>query len=504
MITSLRRHRAGRAIAAVVLGAALSAMTFAAAAPASADALDDGQWWRKAMGVDELHRSGTGKGITVALIDGPIDSSVPELRGRVKSSRTECLARDGKLHSATMKSVDADHATSMASLIVGSGKGTASGGRGIAGIAPDATLLHYAAVYNDSLPGTRKKLDCSLRSAGVGEASRAVTRALRQAVKDGAKVISISLTVSYNDEFIPALLEAYRAGVIVVASTNNETREVYWPGSGNGVVTVTHVDAAGNLDDSAMRQSQQVDFTAPGVKIATGSWTPSGWRSDGISDGSSQATAITAGGLAAVWSAHPTATANQVLQAEKDAIGMRAVDGKYRTWFRRIGDNLPKATGKTESYGFGIASPADAVKLDVESLPDTNPMINVKGINDPTAEQIAAATGGASASATPASPSSSPSTSATTSNASGASSREPESMSTPTPWIVAGVMALGLLAGLVLFLRRSRQPSGVLSESQSPDTSQAHDTQNTQNTHNTSAAADGVAATTKEHSHREN
>ena len=88
-------HRAGRGVAAAVLGAAVAATLFVAAPLASADALDDGQWWRTAMGVDELNRSGAGKGVTVALIDGPIDSSVPELKGRVASSTTECLAPGG-------------------------------------------------------------------------------------------------------------------------------------------------------------------------------------------------------------------------------------------------------------------------------------------------------------------------------------------------------------------------------------------------------------------------
>lgn len=502
MITSaLARHRAGRGLAAAVLGGVLAVTVCAAAAPASADSLDDGGWWRTSLGVDELQRSGTGKGVTVALIDGPIDSSVPELRGRVASSTTECLAQGGGFEPATIKGVAADHATSMASLIVGSGKGTAPGGRGVAGIAPDATLRHYAVGYRTK--AEPDKIRCGLRSAGLNNGSEAIARAIQQAVKDGAKVISISLSSGFDDHFIPALLDAYRAGAIIVASTNNETREVFWPGSGNGVVTVTHVDANGNLDNSAVRNSTAVDFAAPGTKVAAGRWTPSGWKSDVLSDGSSQATAITAGGLAAVWSAHPDATGNQVLQAAKDAIGIHVKNGKYVTWFRRVGENLPKATGKTQSYGFGIMSPADAVKLPVESLPDTNPMINEKGVSMPTAEEISTATGAASTATPSGASSGSPSVSTgpsptTAPEASKPSTEAKESSSSMVPWLLGGAILLAGLAAVAFFLRRARQAPQLASGDQARTPAQTHDD------NDNPAAADGAAATTKERSDGQN
>ncbi|KGN35017.1 hypothetical protein N802_01325 [Knoellia sinensis KCTC 19936] len=477
------------ATAAATVGLCALVLSSIAAIPsASAASLDEGQWWRAAMGVDELHRSGTGKGITVAVIDGPIDSSVPELRGKVVSSTTECVARDGSVHDSDKGSTDSSHATSMAALIAGSGRGTAPGGRGIAGIAPDARIRHYAIMFESSYrPG---KSGCGLEYEDVDVGGKATARALQQAVKDGAKVISMSVSVDFDEALIPALLDAYRAGAIVVASTNNEKRQVFWPGLGNGVVTVTHVDAKGNLDTSAVRKSSEVDFAAPGSKVTTGLWTPGGWRSDIIMDGSSQATAITAGGLAAMWSAHPTATGNQVLQAAKDSIGMREKDGKYLTWFRRIGTNLPKATGKTESYGFGIFDPADAVKLDVSSLPDVNPMVDTEGDGDPTAEQIATATGKAvTESASPA-PSTSGSSVDASPNPAGEAADDTDeaggSESSLLPWLAVGaVVVLALVAGL-FFLRRR------------------HGVTRPQRPHHTSeptTAADHSAVTTKEASH---
>lgn len=487
-----RRARPSRPTGTFATTCAAVAAAVVVAPVAAADGLDDGQWWRAAMGVEELNASGSGKGITVAVIDGPIDPSVPELRGRVASSWTECLDPDGGTEQATVSGPAADHATKMASLVVGSGRGTASGGRGVAGIAPEATLRHYAVTFPS--PSDPDKLVCGLRDPSINVVGEATARAISRAVRDGADVISISLRTDYHSAYAGALLDAYRAGAIVVAATDNETRNVYWPALGNGVVTVTHVDSAGNLDTSAVRGSSLVDFAAPGSKVAGGAWTPSGWRSDVVQDGASQATAIAAGGLAAMWSAHPSATGNQVLQAAKDAIGMRAKDGKFFTWFRRVGANLPEATGKTESYGYGIFAPADAVKLDLEGLPTTNPMVADRAVAEPTAAEIAAVTPAAAPPATPAatgtaSPSSA-SSGATAASAETAEREAQEESSSPWPWVGLGALALVLaLLGLVMARRRSGRSPAAPAGTQTADT------------HDPKAAADGAAATTKEHSH---
>ncbi|MFW5471917.1 S8 family peptidase [Knoellia sp. CPCC 206450] len=500
----LRRALAAAAVSTVAAVALVGVPT------AHADPLDDGQWWRTAMGVDELNRTGAGQGVTVAVIDGPIDAGVPELRGRVASSTTECLTKTGGPQSAGAKGRAADHATSMASLVVGSGKGTAAGGRGIAGIAPRATVRHYAVLFADTTDGGRD--GCRLDVSGLDQSGRATARAIRQAVKDGARVLSISLSVDYDSELVGALLDAYKAGAIVVGTTNNDTKNVFWPGIGNGVVTVTHVDAKGNLDSSALRKSPMLDFAAPGSKVASGGSGSSGWRSDVIADGASQATAITAGGLAAIWSAHPDATGNQVLQAARQAVGIRAKDGKYFTWFRRVGSNLPVPTGKTESYGFGIFAPADAVKLDVTSLPNTNPMVADKGVVEPTAEQIAQATAGTAnaspSTSTTASPSASPSTSgaeaapATSDDTGG--DEEDTGEGSAFVWLAAAVV-LAALVPLALLLRRraggaAPARGGDGHESGAHGIHDTHGIQDTHGTHDRTAATDGVAATTKEHS----
>lgn len=469
---SLSRRSAAASTAAAGLACV---MALASAPAASADSLDDGAWWRSAMGIDELAAAGgTGKGITVAIIDTPLNAKVPELAGQVKKSSTECVIARGKKRSSTSTGAEAEHATQVASLIAGTGKGTV-GGKGVRGIAPEATLLHYAVLYPD--PKGTDKVFCGLDVPITNDTPAAVVAAIRQAVADGAKVINLSLTTEFTPEYGEALLDAYRAGAIVVGATRNEEKDVRWPAIGNGVVTVTHIDRLGKFDETSTRHDDLVDFTAPGVKVGAGKIVNGVWRSEGQVNGSSYATALTSGGLAALWSAHPKASANQILQVAKQNVGMTVKDGKAFTSFRRVGENLPKATGKTQSYGWGIFDPADAVSVDPATMPDESPMVEDRSGSLPTAEEIralaaggaaggsagtspspsAAASTPASSAASPASPSNTSTTSATTADPSAAPSPSPTDSGSRT-WLIAAIAAVVLLglAGAVVTAMRGR------------------------------------------------
>lgn len=438
------RGYAALGVAALVTGSLVGAPS------ALADDLGDGAWWRTFMGITELAaKGGTGQGIKVAIIDTPINAKVPELSGKIAKTSTECVAQRGTKRSSTATGAEAEHATQVASLIAGSGKGTV-GGKGVLGIAPEATLLHYAVLYPD--PSGSEKVFCGLDNPNTNDTPEAVVAAIRQALADGAKIINLSITTEFTSSYGDALLEAYRAGAIVVGATRNEEKDVRWPAIGNGVVTVTHVDRQGKFDETSTRHDALVDFTAPGVDVGTGRIVNGQWHSEGQADGSSYATALTSGGLAALWSAHPQASANQILQAAKTYVGMTVKDGKAYTSFRRVGANLPKATGKTQSYGWGIFDPADAVAVDPATLPDENPMVedspsalpksaDIRALEAGTANPGPAASG-AAPSATTSAPASSPT--ATSANTPSQTAEQGSNL----PWLLAGLGALVVL-GLI-------------------------------------------------------
>ena len=227
----------------------------------------------------------------------------------------------------------------MAALIAGTGRGNADGGDGIRGIAPDARLLHYAVSYPD--PADADETTCAITGPGYDEVADGVVASIRQAVADGARIINLSLAGGYDADYAPALLEAYRAGVILVAGTSNTRRDVLWPANGNGVVAVNPVDRDGLVYDDSVTDAANIGLTAPGEGVNSFGWDGGAWHSDYRSDGSSNATALVSGGLAAMWSAHPDATANQVLQAAKAGVGLRRTADGVQTWFRRDGEDLP-------------------------------------------------------------------------------------------------------------------------------------------------------------------
>ncbi len=342
-----RRLAPGLVAAAVVPGVVVPAQALAASAGApaaattlSADGFGPGGWWWDAMGVDELQRAGTGKGVTVAVIDTPIDPDVPELAGKVARSSSPCLADGGGTMSPRSSGREAEHGTTMAAIIAGTGKGSGPGGTGIRGIAPDATLLHYAVSYPN--PDREGDLACGISGPGYDELAKGVVASIRAAVAEGADIINLSVVSDYDAAYGPALLEAYRAGTVVVAGTDNAGRGVMWPALGNGVVVVNPVDQQGRVYAQSVTDAPQIGFTAPGKAVNALGVEDGRWSSDLLADGSSNATALVSGGLAAMWSAHRDATANQLLQAAKAGVGLRKSAAGVETWFRREGADLPR------------------------------------------------------------------------------------------------------------------------------------------------------------------
>ncbi|MBM6404229.1 S8 family serine peptidase [Phycicoccus sp. CSK15P-2] len=459
-----RRGRLASAVLVTAVGGLVVAPSGALGRPPATAVTADrpGEWWRSAMGVDELAEAGTGGGKTVAVIDGPIDPDVPELRGKVDSTESLCLDLDGdglseKKRSSVVKGPEAEHATSMAAMIVGAGRGTGPGGTGIRGIAPDARIRHYAVIYDDDTKtdGT----SCGVTFPREDEVRKAVGQAISKAALDGADVISVSLTSGYSQQTVDGLLTAYRQGAVVVASTGNERGKITWPGVGNGVVLVNPVGENGRLPDFAAGAGRSVGTAAPGEDIMAGVYDSSGWHSERLGSGSSISTAIVSGGIAAMWSAHPDATAGQVLQAVRQAPGLRekTAGSGYETWFRREGEDLPQVRTRNASYGWGIFDPADAVRLDLGTLPRDNPFVRTDNPTDePAADDIAQAMGLAASASTSGDATASPGPTTARGPEDTAAASSDESGPRALPWVLGTLVLVVLAAGGGLALRSRR------------------------------------------------
>ncbi|HKN97106.1 MAG TPA: S8 family serine peptidase [Pseudonocardiaceae bacterium] len=289
-----------RLVAAGLAAALLGTATPAVAAPGPPG---HQEWWFDTWHVQHLWAEGArGQGIVIGEIDTGVQAGLPALAGRVLSG-TDLGPGGGD----GRRDRDVDpfgHGTAMASLMVAH-----DGPFGILGLAPDARVLPVAV----PIPGTTDD--------GTGGAALGLGDAIRFAADHGAKIISMSLggsTAGDADHLScpadeqAAIDHALSRGAIVVAAGGNSGESgntIEEPAVCLGVVSVGAVDSAGRVPPWSSRHAY-LTVTAPGVNV------PTVGRDRGsafFGDGTSQATAITAAGLAVIWSKYPKLTNRQVV-----------------------------------------------------------------------------------------------------------------------------------------------------------------------------------------------
>ena len=336
--------RAARALTAVLSATVLAAGALALTpAPARADDVITTQEYFSYYHLDTARAKGyTGKGVTIALIDGTVDTSAPELKGANIVNKSTCTPDS----SPGAK----QHATLMASLLVAPNYG----------VAPDATLFtYYASESSDPSSGT-----CTVG----GEELDSVANHINQAIDDGAQIISYSRSSSdHRDSVKWAIARAMNQGVIVVAAIgNNKTDEndtglQWW----SGVVGVSAITSDGAF----------ADYSSWGNGVTTaalgGPVTTRGYKTEGHVEttGTSVATPIAAGMLALARQKWPDATANQILQV-----------------LTHTGLNPNHEWNKYT--GYGAISISDLVNTDPSQYPDENPLAQKQGGSSPTAQEV--------------------------------------------------------------------------------------------------------------------
>ncbi|WP_448629200.1 S8 family peptidase [Cellulomonas soli] len=350
---------------------------------ADEDLSDEGLWYYTATGIEQIHQTTTGEGITVAVIDSPINPAAPELQGAdvTVTEPSYCYGEDGQPAPATATDESGLHGTSMTSLIVGSGVG-ANGQRGVQGLAPGAAVHFYSKGFEDD---TCFPPPLSRNSA------------LRQAVDDGADIVSMSFgsTTVVSDMSEEDVAYALAHGVILVASLpNDDPGFPTYPNAFNGVVGVAAGTPEGGLRLPELTDDT-VDVIAPGVQLRV--LTPSDdWTVYVKRDGTSGATAYTAGALALVWSAYPDATANQILQS---LIRNTGADDHDPVW--------------AEGWGYGMVNVRHMLANDPTQYPDVNPLLTQDANALPTSAQVDAQIAALTAATSTPAPSPSPTASAT-------------------------------------------------------------------------------------------
>lgn len=199
-----------------------------------------GQYVVKTMELEALHRTATGKGVTVGVIDSGVDDGHPALVGAL-IGQYDALADAGGTEPAH------DHGTAMTGAIAAR--------TDLEAIAPDAQVLAARAFAGKA------------QAAGQGT-SFDVVESLDWAVAKGARVVNMSFAGPKDALLARSIARATAQGVICIAAAGNEGPGAApaYPGADPNVIAVTASDDQGRLYARANRGGY-VAVAAPGVDI---------------------------------------------------------------------------------------------------------------------------------------------------------------------------------------------------------------------------------------------
>ena len=342
MMRSIGRSRGLRVLSVLASACALAlTAVFSPVAPAApAEGVDrkvrvsDEPYYSR-YNLDALRAQGyTGEGVTIAVIDGRIDTSIPELQGADIVDKSPCAAPADAEHD--------EHATYIAQLLVAPDFG----------IAPKATIYNYVSILDPQ----KSSDDCSLGTARP--AGRASTEYLiEQAINDGADIISISHTYSspQSQEMRWAISRATVSGVPIVAGVGNDrTRDPDNSlGMWGGVIGVSALDKDGNFADYS-NYGEGVTLSAVGYVVGRSTLDNQlTWAK-----GTSIAAPMVAGFLALAWQRFGDGgvSVRQVLQAM-----VATAWGTNGQW--------------NERTGYGEINPAALLAADPSQYPVESPLL---------------------------------------------------------------------------------------------------------------------------------
>lgn len=344
-----RRLRMRNSVAVAAVGALAAGIVSIPAAPAhAADTITAAdQAYFSYYGLDRARAKGyTGEGVTIAMIDGPVDTSVPELKGAKIMAKETCTI--------TSSNGSRKHGTGVASILVSD----------VYGVAPGSSLLTYTIAFGNQ--GDQASEDCFGGDGYVGKTEPVWV--LNQAMNDGAQIINLSASSDDgNDQMKWTVARAMSSGVILVtAAGNNATDEdltslSQW----SGVIGVTAISTDGTRQDYSSWGEGVVTTSIGGPVIFRNFDTGA---NDTVS-GTSVASPIVAGVLALAKQRWPEATSNQLLQL-------------------LVKTGLNPDHGWNKYTGFGGIDPGAILNTDPSQFPDENPLAQKQGGSSPTPEEV--------------------------------------------------------------------------------------------------------------------
>ena len=251
-------------------------------------------------GVRYVHATTKGKGVTICMVDTPVDIFHPSLSNALIET-LDLFEVDEKNPAAML------HGTTVAGVLV-------SQNRHI-GIAPKAKLYSVGAFKAESSNPNNLK-----------GTSSDVAKALDACIQHDVDVINLSFTGGRDSLVEKMVNKAIKKGIVVVAAAGNGGNwgSTIYPALIPGVLTATAVDENKKLFDKADK-GRFIDYAAPGVNILT--LAPGGKYK--LATGTSISTAHVSGVAALLLSRKGNKNINNVLKQTAVDLGKPGRDQEY-------------------------------------------------------------------------------------------------------------------------------------------------------------------------------
>ncbi|MET1029357.1 S8 family peptidase [Domibacillus tundrae] len=262
--------------------------------------------------------------VTIAVVDAGVDYKHPDLKAN--------LLKPYNVANPARNPVRDLHGTHVAGIIASS----KDNGLGGYGVFPNAKILPVD-VFNGS----------------IGANDFTIAEGITYSVDQGADVINLSLGGFMPSAVVEEAIQyAIDSGVVIVAAAGNESTDQYsYPAAYPGVISVGNVAGSKTLSDSS-NYGASVDVVAPGENIySTAYGAESGSKFERLT-GTSMASPMVAAAAGLLKSKYPDLTAfdiEYILEQTATDLGEKGYD---------------------LTYGNGLINPLNALKFDVNKLPD--------------------------------------------------------------------------------------------------------------------------------------
>ena len=258
---------------------------------------DNPQYAVDKLHLTEAHRTVSGSGVTIAVIDSEVDQTHSELKGAV-SEELNVLGANVKAH---------PHGTAMVGAIASRDR--------LTGVAPGARIIAVRAFGETSTSAEGTTYN--------------ILKGIEWAVSQGARVINMSFAGPYDPSLARALKAAADKGVVLISAAGNAGPKspALFPGADPNVIAVTATDSNDKLFRMA-NQGGYVSVASPGVEVLA----PAPEEAYQMSTGTSIATAHVSGVVALMLERDPTLTpadVRKILETTATDLGPKGKDNQF-------------------------------------------------------------------------------------------------------------------------------------------------------------------------------